>query len=156
MRTFATLSAGAGALAIATGALLSTDAGAHDHDADVEAVRQAVLNYVESAYEHKPENIEASVHPELVKLGFVKRGDDPEYQQAPMNYEELHGLIVRMTESGYEFPSDAPKEIVVFDVLDQTAAAKLTADWGIDYFHLAKYDGEWKIIQVLWQSHPDH
>jgi hypothetical protein len=49
---------------------------------------------------------------------------------------------------------DAPKDIQIYDVLDQTASAKLTAEWGIDYMHLAKMDGKWMIINVLWQSHP--
>ncbi len=51
-------------------------------------------------------------------------------------------------------PKDAPKNVEVLDVLNQTASAKLTASWGIDYMHLAKYDGKWKIVQVLWQSPP--
>lgn len=42
----------------------------------------------------------------------------------------------------------------MFDVLDQTASAKLTAMWGVDYFHLAKYDGQWKIVNILWQEPP--
>jgi len=155
MRTSTTLAACAGALAFVAGLQLASHVEARGHDADREAVRRAVLDYVESAYEHKPENIERSVHPDLVKLGFVKRGEAAEYQQAPMSYEELHALVTRWKEQGYRFPSDAPKEVVVFDVLDQTAAAKLTADWGVDYFHLAKYDGKWKIIQVLWQTLPE-
>jgi hypothetical protein len=51
-------------------------------------------------------------------------------------------------------PQNAPKEIVVFDVLDKTASAKLTATWGVDYMHLAKYEGKWMIVNVLWQSLP--
>ncbi|MBC7790917.1 MAG: nuclear transport factor 2 family protein, partial [Anaerolineae bacterium] len=39
-----------------------------------------------------------------------------------------------------------------FDVLDQTASAKLTAWWGTDYLLLGKYDGKWMISHVLWQS----
>ncbi len=39
--------------------------------------------------------------------------------------------------------------------IDQTASVKLIAEWGIDYMHLAKYDGRWKIVNVLWQSHPE-
>ena len=46
------------------------------------------------------------------------------------------------------------KEIVVLDVLDQTASAKIVAMWGIDYMHLAKYDGRWQIINIVWQAHP--
>ena len=39
--------------------------------------------------------------------------------------------------------------------MNQTASAKLTAAWGVDYFHLAKYGGKWKIVHVLWQSLDD-
>ncbi len=46
------------------------------------------------------------------------------------------------------------RDIAILDVLDQTAVVKLTASWGIDYMFLGKYDGEWKITQILWQSHP--
>lgn len=55
---------------------------------------------------------------------------------------------------GRPTPATAPKEIAILDVADQTASAKLTAWWGIDYLHLAKYDGKWMITQVLWQSPP--
>jgi hypothetical protein len=51
-------------------------------------------------------------------------------------------------------PKDAKKEIVIYDVSDQTASAKLTAHWGIDYMHLAKFDGKWKITDILWQTPP--
>ena len=43
---------------------------------------------------------------------------------------------------------------VALDVLDKTATAKLTADWGVDYFHLARFDGQWQIVNVMWQSPP--
>lgn len=36
-----------------------------------------------------------------------------------------------------------------------TAAVKLEALWGIDYVHLGKFEGEWKILQVIWQSRPE-
>ena len=32
--------------------------------------------------------------------------------------------------------------------------ARLDAEWGIDFFHLAKVDGTWKIMNVIWQSYP--
>ena len=42
----------------------------------------------------------------------------------------------------------------MLDVLDQTAAAKIVAMWGLDYMHLAKYNGRWQIIHIVWQAHP--
>jgi hypothetical protein len=46
------------------------------------------------------------------------------------------------------------KRVDIYEVVDQTASAKVTAFWGIDYMHLAKYDGRWQIINIVWQAHP--
>jgi len=51
-------------------------------------------------------------------------------------------------------PTGAPKEVIVFEVLDQTASAKVVAWWGIDYLLMAKAEGRWQITHVLWQSPP--
>lgn len=123
------------------------------YEAEEQAVREAVLDYVEGVYEVAPERIERSVHPELRKLGFYKRDSSTTYRMAPMTYEQLVNLAANYNKDG-RVPKDAVKEVVVLDVLDQTASVKLVAHWGIDYMHLAKYDGQWKIINVLWQSHP--
>ena len=115
-------------------------------------VERAVLDYVEGVYEVKPELIARSVHPELKKFGFARRSADQEYRVIPMTYEQLHKLAGEYYKEQGGAPADAPKKVEILDVLDQTASAKLTASWGVDYFHLAKYDGKWKIVHVLWQS----
>lgn len=122
-------------------------------DADREAVKQAALDYVEGVYEVNPARIERSVHPELVKRGFYIKKGETNYTGAPMTFTELVNLSKTYNKSG-RLPKTAPKEVVVFDVLDQTATVKLTAIWGVDYMHLAKYDGKWMIINILWQSPP--
>lgn len=118
-----------------------------------EAVRQAVLDYVEGVYQVEPERIERSVHPELTKHGFYRQQGKDGYTPGRMSYTQLVELSKTWNKAG-KLPKTAPKEVVIYDVQDQTATAKLTAQWGTDYFHLAKYDGRWKIINVLWQSPP--
>jgi hypothetical protein len=118
-----------------------------------EAVRLAVLDYVEGVYNVDPSRIERSVHPDLAKRGFFRERGKEGYGTGQMTYPQLIEVAKTWNKSG-KLPKDAPKEITVFDVLDQTASAKLVAQWGIDYFHLAKYEGKWKIINVLWQSPP--
>jgi hypothetical protein len=119
-----------------------------------EAVRLAVLDYVEGVYNLDPSRIERSVHPELAKRGFwddkTKAGG---YATGQMTYPQLIEVAKTWNKNG-RLKKDAPKEITIFEVLDQTASAKLVAQWGIDYFHLAKYEGKWKIVNVLWQSPP--
>lgn len=121
-------------------------------DADRVAVEEAVLDYVEGVYLVQPERIERSVHPDLRKLGYWRQDSAEEYEVAPMTYQQLYDLAARWNANGQVDAATAPKEIEVFDVLDQTAIAKLTAAWGVDYFQLGKYDGKWMIVNVLWQS----
>jgi len=124
-------------------------------DEDHAEVERAVLDYVEGVYEVKPELIERSVHPELEKFGFARRSPEDEWRVIPMTYEQLVGLAGEYYADEGGAPADAPKKVEILDVLNQTASAKLTASWGVDYFHLAKYDGKWKIVHVLWQSLDD-
>ncbi len=134
-------------------AIIAHSNAARLEDREREAVRQAVLDYVEGVYEVDPSRIERSVHPDLAKRGFyVKRGES-NYSSSPMTFAELVNLAKTYNKSG-RVAKGAPKEVIVFDVLDQTASAKLVASWGIDYLHLAKYEGRWKIVNVLWQSAP--
>jgi hypothetical protein len=126
---------------------------AQGNAADREAVRKAILDYVEAIYQVQPERIAQSVHPTLAKRGYQIPRDSTRYREYPMTYDQLVNVARTFNSSG-RVPADAPKRIEIFEVLDQTASAKLTALWGIDYFHLAKYDGVWKIVNVLWQSPP--
>jgi hypothetical protein len=118
-----------------------------------EAVRQAVLDYVEGVYNVDPSRIERSVHPDLNKIGFWRQKGKEDYASVKMTFAGLVE-VAKNWNKDRELPANAPKEIIIFDVQDQTASAKLVAQWGTDYFHLAKYDGKWKIINVLWQSPP--
>src|SRR5215207_7171158 len=123
-------------------------------NADREAVRQAVLDYVEGIYNVQPERIERSVSPNLAKLGFYRPPAETAYRPgSAMAYQQLVEIAKTYNKEG-KLRKDAPKEIEIYSVLDQTATVKLTAEWGIDFMHLAKMDGKWMIVNVLWQSHP--
>lgn len=121
--------------------------------AEREAVRAAVLDYVEGIYTVDHTRIERSVHPDMAKRGFFVKKGETAYSPHTMTYAQLVDLAKNYNKNGH-VAKDAPKEVVIFDISDQTASVKLTAVWGIDYMHLAKYDGKWKIINVLWQTPP--
>jgi putative lumazine-binding protein len=141
-------------LAITLLLLAIPTAAQQETNADREAVRQAVLDYVEGIYNVQPERIERSVSPNLAKLGFYRPPTETTYRPGRnMAFQQLVEIAKNFNKDG-KLPKDAPKEITIYDVLDQTATVKLTADWGTDYMHLAKMDGKWMIVNVLWQSHP--
>ena len=120
---------------------------------DKQLVRQAVLDYVEGIYNFQPARIENSVHTELVKRGFNKKRGETNYSLEPMTFQELIEMT-KTPDASEKLPENAPKDVEVYDVMDRTASAKLTALWGIDYMFLIKHEGKWKIIQVLWQGKP--
>ena len=121
---------------------------------DREAVRRAVLDYVEGFYEGDSTKHVRSVMPEVFKFGYWIPRDSTRYQGERMTWPEFHAYDNRVKANKRFAPASAPKEVVIFDVLDQTASAKLTASWGVDYLLLAKRDGRWMVSHVLWQTKP--
>jgi len=117
---------------------------------DQEAVRQAGLDYVEGVYNVQPERIERSVHPSLVKSGFMRR--EGAYVETMMSYQELVSLARTWNKDGKRDTSS--KKVEILDLLDQTAVVKVTASWGVDHMLLGKYDGRWKIRLIQWQAPP--
>jgi hypothetical protein len=139
------------------GALLAAAAGlapalAAQSAADSAGVRAAVRDDGEGG--DQGESAPRGIRPEVVKYGFYIPAKDSVYRGEPMSFAEMNGYANNVKRSGKPAPATAPKEIEILDVADQTAAAKLTAWWGIDYLQLARYDGRWMIVHVLWQSPP--
>ena len=121
-------------------------------DEDRAGVERAAMDYLEGFYEGSTEKLRRGVHPEVLKFGFYMQ--DGEYQRSPMSFDEMLAFATRVKERENFPDASAPKRVELLDVLDQTAVAKVYAWWGTDYLNMAKYDGEWKIVQVLWQSPP--
>jgi hypothetical protein len=120
-----------------------------------EAVRRAVLDYVEGFYEGDSTKLLRSVAPIVRKIGYHRASPDSAYRPSGMSFPDgFMGYARGVREGRNKTPAGAAKEVVLFDVQDQTASAKLTAWWGTDYLLLARQDGRWMITHVLWQSPP--
>jgi hypothetical protein len=115
------------------------------------AIEKAILNYVEAFYEADTSKAYESIITDLAKRGYYQKGT--EVVEAKMSFEQLIRLA-RRWKASQNITAESPKKITVFEVLDKIATAKVEALWGIDYFHLARVNGKWMIINVLWQDHP--
>ncbi len=122
---------------------------------DAKLVHAAVEDYVLAFYEVAPERIRRSVSPDLKKMGYWRAEGESEYGDAlHMSFEQALDLASRWNADDQR-GANLEHSIELFDVADQTASVKLTADWGIDYLQLSKSaEGRWLIQQVMWQSHP--
>ena len=119
---------------------------------DTDAVRRAALDYVEGFYEGDTAKLVRALRPEMYKYGFWRDSATSPYRGSQMTFAQALAYANRVKTRNTPAPASAPKVVQVLDVMDQTASVKLTAQWGIDYLLLAKYDGRWMISHVLWQG----
>ena len=115
-------------------------------------IEKAIHNYVDAFYQADTTKAYESIAKDLAKRGYFT-GKDGQVKEARMSFEQLIRLAQRW-KSTQQITDASPKKITVFDVLDKIATAKVEAQWGIDYFHLARVNGTWTIIHVLWQDYP--
>jgi hypothetical protein len=144
------------ALTIALPALLLAAVPAHAQSrADSAAVRQAALDYLDGFYEGDSTKHVRAIRPEVYKYGFGRSRDAVRYSPGQqMTWPQFHAFSGRVKASGKAPDPKWPKQVALLDVLDQTAAAKVTAWWGTDYLLLGKFEDRWMITHVLWQSPP--
>jgi hypothetical protein len=119
---------------------------------DSAAIRQAALDYLEGFYEGDTTKLVRSIRPDVYKYGFFVPRGATSYSGEQMKWAEFHSYANGVRKSGKPAPATAPRKIELLDVLDQTAAVKVTAFWGTDYLLMARYDGRWMTSHVLWQS----
>jgi hypothetical protein len=121
-------------------------------DQDRAGVERAALDYLEGFYEGDAAKIRKGVHPEVVKFGFFPSRSGDGYASDSMSFDQMIEFANGVKERGDFAAEDAPKEVVLLEVTDQIAAVKVVAWWGFDYLHLARYNGAWKVIHVIWQN----
>jgi hypothetical protein len=46
------------------------------------------------------------------------------------------------------------KDVTVLDVYENAASVKIVASDWVDYLHMAKFNGRWVIVNVLWELKP--
>ncbi|HEY9285242.1 MAG TPA: nuclear transport factor 2 family protein [Pyrinomonadaceae bacterium] len=158
MRTFRISSLFACLLLLAATAAAQADARSEAQkwnvsEADLAAIKQAATDYCESWYEGGAEKIERAVHPDLAKR-IVRT--DPQSKNSRLDHMGAMRLY-QGVRSGYgkNTPKEKQlKEVTVLDVFGNTASVKaVMSDW-IDYMHVAKFNGRWVIVNVLWEMKP--
>ena len=121
--------------------------------ADAAAITQAALDYVEGWYEGNAQRMERALHPDLQKRIVEKDSKTGKDRLREMSAR----MLVDYTRGGggSKTPTDSrQKDVTIFDVYRDEASARVVFLEWVDYLHLARFDGRWVIVNVLWQYKP--
>ena len=132
--------------------LLVVVSNANAQSANDAAIKQAALDYIEGWYEGNAERMERALHPELAKR--IVRSNP----QGNSRLDQMGAMtLVQGTKrgGGKNTPKEKQlKEVTILDVYENAASVKVVASEWIDYLHMAKFNGQWVIVNVLWELKP--
>lgn len=126
---------------------------AQDLKADSAAIKVTALNYIEGYYNADDKRMAKALDAELAKRIIFK---DPAGDAVlGMGYTQLLLNTRRNKNANILVNNDAFKAIVtIYDIGINIAEVKVTTNKlkFMDYLQLGRINGEWKIINVLWEN----
>ncbi|HZE09683.1 MAG TPA: nuclear transport factor 2 family protein [Gemmatimonadaceae bacterium] len=140
-------------LALSGLALLGVRPLAAQTSADTAGIRTAAMDYIEGWYAGDAARMERAVHPELVKRIVTT---NPTMGHSQLEYIGAMTMILRTRAGGgSRTPAERQqKDLTILDIFANAAVAKIVASDWVDYLQLAKWNGRWVIVNVLWENKP--
>lgn len=120
------------------------------------AIKETALNYIEGYFHKDGARMKKALHPELIKRSIQKTQDGTEFV---LNLGATY-MIMRAENNTNRYATNPEGQIVsvveIYDIVGNGATVKVsTNQYGfIDYLHVGKFEGEWKIINVFWANLP--
>jgi hypothetical protein len=115
-------------------------------DRDKSAVRQAALDYIEGWYEGNAPKVEKSIQPELAKRSIFI---NPKTYRSDLEQMSAMSLVKTTVPPGKHLKKNHKNEVVILDIFENIASVKVETPDGVDYVHIAKFNGKWMIVNIL-------
>ena len=117
---------------------------------DIDAITRAALDYLFGYVEADPERHARAYHPEALKRRYFT-GDS--------GVEELQTLSPQMmidwAAAGLGRAEGTEYEMMIDDITEDMASVRVYSTKWIDFLHIVKARGEWRILHVTWKHQPD-
>jgi hypothetical protein len=120
---------------------------------DTAGIRSAALDYIDGWYQADGARMERALHPELAKRNV--RTDSATRRSRLIQMSAMTLVQSTRRGGGSTIPSAQRRdEVGILDIFGGAASVRVTAATWVDYMHLAKVNGQWVIINVLWEDSP--
>lgn len=122
---------------------------ARDIELEKQLIEKAARDYIDGWYEGNEERMQRALHPDLAK----RRVDFLPNERAILSTVSADAMVeyTRLGIGKKSHREGQVNEVTILDVSAYTASVKTVSHQFIDYLHLAKMNGEWRIINVLWE-----
>ncbi len=123
-----------------------------DPEKEKGAIEQAALDYIDGFFEGSADRMTKAVHPEINKVTFYVNPKSGKGWFSKMGSSMLIGYTA--AKAGLMDKEKRNINVKILDVMDGLASVEILSATLYDYLHLAKINGQWKIINVLWKPKP--
>lgn len=120
--------------------------------ADSAGIRGAAFDYIEGWYAGDGDRMARALHSELVKRIVIT---DSTGHSRIQNQSAMTLIEGTRAGGGRRTPIERQrKDFAILDIYHGAAVARIVASDWVDYLELAKWNGQWKIVNVLWERTP--
>jgi len=119
---------------------------------NTEAIKRTALNYAEGWYEGNADKMESALSPDLAKRIALTNDKG----QSRLDHMTAMSLV-QGTRTGYgkqTAKGNQQKDVTILDITGGAATVKCEMFEWVDYMHIAKLNGKWLIVNVLWEMKP--
>ncbi|HEX6299675.1 MAG TPA: nuclear transport factor 2 family protein [Acidimicrobiia bacterium] len=116
---------------------------------DIDGVMAAALDYIDGYINGDAERHARAYHPECIKRRYVT--------DEQSGVEELLVLCPRIMVdyAGLADMSDCETEVVIDAISEDIASVRIYSCNWVDFLHIVKARGEWKLFHVTWHGRSD-
>jgi Putative lumazine-binding len=112
--------------------------------ADKDAITKVALDYLEGYVCADPARHLGAYHPEAIKRRYFEDRDGV-FGVTTLSPQTMADLAAVQT------PGDSAGEVIIDDVYGDIASVRLYSSRWVDYLHIVKARGEWKLFHVTWR-----
>ncbi|WP_350293969.1 nuclear transport factor 2 family protein [uncultured Croceitalea sp.] len=114
-------------------------------------IRDRALGYLIALQQLKPDLMNEVMNDSLnkVTIGY-DRGAKQEYARRTTRNQMIE-FANSWNKANNKFPPKPSNDAKILDIYNRIANVKLVSDNWVEYLHLIKLDGNWQIINLIWQ-----
>jgi Putative lumazine-binding len=119
--------------------------------ADSSAIRATALDYIDGWYTNNPTRMERALHPHLAKRLVWADSTGRSHLVDMTALELIQGTKAHPATSASERRDD----VTILSTYGNVAMVRIEASDWVDFLQEVKWNGSWKIINVVWENRPE-